>query len=170
MSSMSNVESEREGEVMLFLKKIFDKNDVISFVRRLVAINFVAFCIFIALPMLAGHTLLSSIVHHFLGTFILVFFSCSALYGIAHLQFFRERLILDPLSKHSMMIRGYGPFKQTMIINSSYIDSIMDVSEGNEQDSDYEVFVKIGSASYYVKYSNSRDVSKAKGAVTSLLG
>lgn len=170
MSSMSNVESEREGEVMLFLKKIFDENDVISFVRRLVAINFVAFCVFIALPMLTSHTLLSSIVHHFLGTFILVFFSCSALYSIAHLQFFRERLILDPLSKHSMIIRGYGPFKQTKIINSSYIDSIMDVSEENEQDSDYEVIVKIGSASYYVKYSNSRDVSKAKGAVTSLLG
>lgn len=170
MSSMSNVESESEGKVMLFLKKIFDKNDVISFVRRLLAIHFVAFCLFIALPMLAGHTLLSSIVHHFLGTSILMFFTCTALYGIAHLQFFRERLILDPLSNHSMIIRGYGPFKQTKIINSSHIDSIMHVSEENGQDSDYEVIVKIGSASYYVKYSDSRDVIKAKGAVTSLLG
>jgi hypothetical protein len=170
MSSMSNVESESEGKVMLFLKKIFDKNDVISFVRRLLAIHFVAFCLFIALPMLAGHTLLSSIVHHFLGTSILMFFTCTALYGIAHLQFFRERLILDPLSNHSMIIRGYGPFKQTKIINSNHIDSIMHVSEENGQDSDYEVIVKIGSASYYVKYSDSRDVIKAKGAVTSLLG
>lgn len=156
--------------MILILKKIFDENDVISFVRRLVAINFVAFCIFIALPMLTGHTFLSSFVHQFLGTFILVFFTCTVLYGITHLQFFRERLILDPLSKHSMIVMGYGPFKQTMLINSSYIDSIMDFSGDDDQDSDYEVIVKIGSASYYVKYSNSRDVSKAKGAVTSLLG